>query len=54
MKLPDEWVEKADFLIKDAERHLEEGVYWITCFEAQQAAELYLKALHLALTELHP
>jgi len=33
---------------------LREGVYWIVCFEAQRAAELYLKALHLALTALHP
>ncbi len=54
MKIPAEWVEKADFLLRDAERHLEEGVYWIVCFEAQQAAELYLKGLHLALTGLHP
>ena len=54
MKIPTEWVEKADFLLRDAERHLEEGVYWIVCFEAQQAAELYLKGLHLALTGLHP
>ena len=54
MKLPDEWVERAEFLIKDAEVKLREGVYWFACFEAQQAAELYLKALHLALTGLHP
>ncbi|MCD6458227.1 MAG: HEPN domain-containing protein [Thermoproteales archaeon] len=54
MKLPAEWVEKADFLIGDAEKHLIEGVYWIVCFEAQQAAELYLRGLHLALTGLHP
>jgi len=54
LKLPSEWVDKADFLLKDAERHLSEGVYWIACFQAQQAAELYLKALHLALTGLHP
>jgi len=54
LKIPAEWVEKADFLLRDAERHLEEGVYWIVCFEAQQAAELYLKGLHLALTGLHP
>ena len=54
MKIPAEWVEKANFLLRDAERHLEEGVYWIVCFEAQQAAELYLKGLHLALTGLHP
>jgi len=54
LELPKEWVGKAEFLMKDAERHLSEGVYWIVCFEAQQAAELYLKALHVALTGLHP
>ncbi len=26
----------------------------MVCFEAQQAAELYLKSIHLALTGLHP
>ncbi len=54
MELPAEWVEKADFLLRDAEKHLSEGVYWIVCFETQQAAELYLKGLHVALTGLHP
>jgi len=54
LKLPAEWVKKADFLLEDAEKHLSEGVYWIVCFEAQQAAELYLKGFHLALTGLHP
>ncbi|MCD6368696.1 MAG: HEPN domain-containing protein [Thermoproteales archaeon] len=29
-------------------------MYWLACFEAQQAAELYLKAIHVALTGLHP
>lgn len=29
-------------------------MYWMTCFEAQQAAELYPEALCLALTALHP
>ena len=46
LKLPEEWVEKAEFLLRDAKRHLDEQVYWMTCFEAQQAAELYLKAVH--------
>ena len=54
MRLPGDWVEKAGFLLRDAERHLEEGVFWFACFEAQQAVELYLKALHLALTGFHP
>ncbi|BEP16727.1 HEPN domain-containing protein [Pyrofollis japonicus] len=54
VELPLEWVEKADVLIDDAERHLREGHYWLTCFEAQQAAELYLEALIVALTGTHP
>ncbi|MEM0093427.1 MAG: HEPN domain-containing protein [Thermofilum sp.] len=48
MELPSEWVEKADIFFREAKRHIEEGVYWLSCFEAQQAAELYLKALHVA------
>jgi len=54
LKLPTEWVDKAEFLLRDAEAHISDGVYWMSCFEAQQAAELYLKALNLALTGLHP
>ncbi len=54
MGLPREWVEKADVFIEDAERHFREGHYWLCCFEAQQAAELYLKAFIVALTGLHP
>ena len=30
------------------------GYHWLACFEAQQAAELYLKALLIALTVTHP
>ncbi len=47
--LPHEWVEKAEFFRREAKRHLREGVHWAACFEAQQAAELYLKALQVAL-----
>ena len=54
MGLPREWVEKAEVFIREAERHLELGVYWLACFEAQQAAELYLKALIVKLTATHP
>ncbi len=54
MTLPREWVEKAEVFLRDAERHLEEGHYWLSCFDSQQAAELYLKALLVALTGLHP
>ena len=53
LKLPEEWVEKANIFLSDAERHLSEGHYWLTCFEAHQAVELYLKALLTALTGLH-
>ncbi len=48
--MPREWVEKAEFFRREAKRHLSEGVYWAACFEAQQAVELYLKALQLSLT----
>ena len=53
-RLPEEWVEKARVFLDDAERHREMGHYWLTCFEAQQAAELYLRALLVALTGAHP
>jgi HEPN domain-containing protein/predicted nucleotidyltransferase len=53
-ELPAEWVEKARIFFENARRHLAEGHYWLTCFEAQQAAELYLKALVLRLTGVHP
>ncbi|MEM4029621.1 MAG: HEPN domain-containing protein [Thermofilaceae archaeon] len=53
MELPGEWVEKADVFLREAKRHIEEGIYWLSCFEAQQAAELYLKALHVAAAGLY-
>ncbi|AEM38646.1 HEPN domain protein [Pyrolobus fumarii 1A] len=53
-KLPEEWVEKARVFVEDAERHIEAGHYWLACFEAQQAAELYLKALITAVAGVHP
>ena len=54
MKLPKEWVDKAAVFMKDASRHLRDGAYWLTCFNAHQAAELYLKAFCVALTGLYP
>lgn len=48
--LPKEWVEKAELFRKESKRHLSERIYWITCFEAQQAVELYLKAFQVGLT----
>ena len=53
-RLPSEWVEKARVFLSEAERHLEEGHYWLACFEAQQAAEHYLRALLVALSGTHP
>ena len=52
--LPGEWVEKARVFIAEAERHRRAGYHWLACFEAQQAAELYLKALLVALAGAHP
>ena len=52
--LPKEWVEKARVFLEDSEHHLREKHYWLTCFEAQQAVELYLKAVLIALTGLYP
>jgi HEPN domain-containing protein len=53
-ELPKEWTEKARVFLEEAERHVRVGYYWLACFEAQQAAELYLKALLVALTGTHP
>jgi HEPN domain-containing protein len=54
MIIPSEWVEKADAFFMDAERHVNDGLYWLSCFESQQAAELYLKGLIVAKAGTHP
>lgn len=54
LELPADWIEKADVFLDDAEKHAVEGHYWLTCFESHQAAELYLKALLVGVTGLHP
>ena len=54
MNLPSEWVEKGDAFLRDAENHIKDGLYWLSCFEAQQAAELYLKGYLLARTGTYP
>ncbi len=54
IRLPAEWTAKADVFMREAERHVSEGVYWLACFEAQQAAELYLKALIVGFAGSHP
>ena len=53
-ELPSEWAEKARVFLSEAERRHSMGYHWLACFEAQQAAELYLKALLIALTGTHP
>jgi len=53
-ELPRDWIEKARIFLRDAERHLNEGVYWLSCFNSQQAAELYLKAFLVMVAGLHP
>ncbi|MDT7888728.1 MAG: HEPN domain-containing protein [Desulfurococcales archaeon] len=53
-RLDPEWCEKADVFLEDAARHLSEGHYWLVCFEAHQAAEIYLKSLILSLTSSFP
>ncbi|MEM1610764.1 MAG: HEPN domain-containing protein [Sulfolobales archaeon] len=53
-RLDPEWCGKADVFLEDAARHLSEGHYWLACFEAHQAAEIYLKSLILSLTASHP
>ncbi|MEM3372095.1 MAG: HEPN domain-containing protein [Candidatus Korarchaeum sp.] len=54
VKLPTEWMERADLFLKEAERHLAEEHFWLTCFESHQAAEFYLKSLLVAITGFHP
>uniref|UniRef100_A0A7C5TGT3 HEPN domain-containing protein n=1 Tax=Ignisphaera aggregans TaxID=334771 RepID=A0A7C5TGT3_9CREN len=54
IKLLSDWIEKADVFLVNAERHFSEGIYWLTCFEAHQASELYLKSLIITITGSHP
>jgi len=54
VKLPREWVEKAEVFMLDARRHLEDGIYWLSCFNAHQSVEFYLRSLIVALTGVHP
>ncbi|MEZ0345803.1 MAG: HEPN domain-containing protein [Infirmifilum sp.] len=54
IRLASEWVEKAEVFLSDSEKHLGEGHYWLVCFEAHQAAELYLKSLLVSITGFHP
>ncbi len=54
MRLPEEWIKRADFLFKQAKENMREEAYWFVCFEVHQAVELYLKAFSLALVGIHP
>jgi HEPN domain-containing protein/predicted nucleotidyltransferase len=53
LSVPADWLEKARFFLSRARRSVEEGVYWAACFEAQQAVELALKGLQVALLGVH-
>ena len=54
IKLPEEWVKKADVFLGDAERHLRDGNFWLSCFDSHQAAEFYLKSPIVAVTGFYP
>lgn len=54
MNIPSEWVEKAEAFLVDAERHVNDGLYWLSCFESQQSAELYLEGLILSRAGTYP
>lgn len=49
-----EWVEKAETFLSEARGARDRGIYWLACFEAHQAAELYLEALLVERTGLYP
>ncbi len=53
IRVPDEWFEKARFFYERAREDLERRVYWAACFEAQQAVELLLKGLQVAVIGVH-
>ena len=49
-----EWIEKAETFLSEAKSARDRGIHWLACFEAHQAAELYLKAFLVEKTGLHP
>lgn len=51
---PADWVFFADSDMKLAQKALEESIYHLVCFHAQQAAEKLLKAMLVARGELPP
>ena len=53
VRVPGEWLSKAEFFYRRAAMDLEQGVYWAACFEAHQAVELLLKGLQVAVMGVH-
>ncbi len=49
-----EWIERARFFLKEAERYLKENIYWASCFNSHQAAEFYLKGILFKITNSYP
>lgn len=47
-------MEKAEVFLNEARSARDRGIYWLACFNAHQAAELYLKAFLVDRTGLHP
>ena len=48
------WIEKARIFIEVCEEDIAKGRYWLACFHAQQAAELYLKGVLVKLVGSFP
>ena len=51
--LADPWIERAEDFLDIANSSLERKIYALTCFNSQQAAELYLKAILISKTGSH-
>ena len=49
-----EWIEKAKEFLEEAKDDISKGRYWLACFHAQQAAELYLKGTLIRLVGSYP
>ncbi|MHA1590479.1 MAG: HEPN domain-containing protein [Candidatus Njordarchaeales archaeon] len=49
-----EWIERARFFLREAERYLREGVYWAACFNAHQSAKFYLKGMLYKIANSYP
>lgn len=49
-----DWIEKAMIFLEVCEEDIVKGRYWLACFHAQQAAELYLKGVLIKLVGSFP